>query len=340
MKEIILEAASGRSRIIVGHGLPPIDSFCEGKKPVVVTSERIYQIYQQRLSSFDCVVLPEGEVAKSVDGLTSLYHEFCKRKLERGSYIVSFGGGVISDVTGFAAATYLRGVKFGAVATTLLSQVDASIGGKNGINFEGYKNLIGTIRQAEFCLCDTSYLSTLPARELYCGFAEIIKHAAIVNAELFAYLEAQSTNALALVPECITKIVCDSIAIKADIVRRDEAEQNERRLLNFGHTFGHGIEALYHLPHGECVALGMVVAAKLSHKKGLLNAADLSRLVALIERYNLPSAYPFSLRDVMKMIELDKKRVDDGIMMILLERIGVSRIEKISLDDIKKAVDH
>jgi 3-dehydroquinate synthase len=336
MKEIILTAGSGTTHILVGNNLSSIESYCRGNKPVVITTQKLAELYSAKLSGLDLLFVPEGEEAKSLEIAATLYHEFCARKLERGSFVVSFGGGVISDISGYVASTYLRGIKFGAVPTTLLAQVDASVGGKNGVNFEGYKNLIGTIRQAEFCLCDTSYLTTLPKQELSCGFAEIIKHGAINNSALFKYLEQERDSALALDSLCINHIVYESIKVKADIVQSDETEQGQRRLLNFGHTLGHGLEAYYHLPHGESVAIGMVLAAEISVRRGLLSPANLKRLTTLIERYNLPTTYPFKLDAIMEKIERDKKRVGDGILMVLLEGIGAARVEVVSLKEIKE----
>lgn len=338
MREIALEAASGKSRILVGHDVPAFDTLCSGQKPVVVTTAALADIYKARLAGHDVVTVPDGEGAKSIETLAALYREFCARKLEKDAFIVSFGGGVMSDLTGFAASTYARGLHFGAVASTLLAQVDASVGGKNGINFGGFKNLIGNIRQAEFCLCDTSLLQTLPKRELYCGFAEVIKHAAIDNATLFDLLERERDKALGLDPKIIDDVVFESVAVKARIVQGDETEQGERRRLNFGHTLGHAIEAKYKLAHGEAVAVGMVLAGKISVKRGLLKDSELARLTKLIEQYHLPTSCEFKLDDLMEGIERDKKRQGDGIRMVLLEGIGKSRVEKVTFHEIREAL--
>ena len=338
MKEMQLNAKSGSSRIVVGHDLPALDTFCGGKTPIVITTAALADIYRERLAGHDVITVPDGEQAKCVEVLADLWRQFCERKLERSAYVVSFGGGVLSDLVGFAAATYLRGLHFGAVASTLLAQVDASVGGKNGIDFSGFKNLVGTIRQPEFCLCDTSLLKTLPKKELYCGFAEVIKHAAIESADLFAKLERDCDKALALDPKTLDDIVFDSVDIKRRIVQGDETEQGERRKLNFGHTLGHAIEARYGLAHGEAVAVGMMLAGRISVKRGLLKDAELERLKDLIEQYHLPTACDFKLDEIMEGIERDKKRSGDGILMVLLEGIGKSRVEKVTFKEIREVL--
>ncbi len=191
-------------------------------------------------------------------------------EIDRTAFIVGIGGGIVCDITGFVASTYLRGVRFGFAATTLLAQVDASAGGKNGVNFSGYKNMVGMFNQPEFVICDPEVLQTLSERDRGCGLAEIVKHAAIADDGLFCYLEENVGEVLALSPPTVRRMVYDSVVIKSEIVNRDEKETGERRKLNFGHTFGHAVEKITGAPHGEAVSIGMMVAARLSARRGYL----------------------------------------------------------------------
>jgi len=243
---------------------------------------------------------------------------------------------VVCDVTGFVASTYLRGLRFGYVATTLLAQVDASVGGKNGVNLEGYKNLVGCFNQPEFVLCDLRFLDTLPEAEVANGLAEIVKHALIADAGLFAYLEERVEEALALDPETIEQLVGDSVAIKAGVVARDERESDERRKLNFGHTFGHAIEKVAGLSHGEAVSVGMAIACRLSVKRGRLSAAGYERVIGLLRRLRLPVAAAAEPGRVIDALRRDKKRKADRIHFVLLDEIGRAAVEEIEVRELEK----
>jgi 3-dehydroquinate synthase len=253
---------------------------------------------------------------------------------DRGSFIVGIGGGIVCDVAGFVASTYMRGVRFGFVSTTLLSQVDASVGGKNGVNFGGYKNIVGVFSQPEFVICDPNLLSTLPAREFQCGFAEVVKHGAIADEDLFVYLEQNWSRALEHDPQVIEKVVYDSAIIKSTVVNRDATEQGERRKLNFGHTLGHGIEKVLQVPHGEAVSAGMVLASQLSVKKGYLQAEDATRLSNLLDKFRLPVRLEFNRQQVFEAIGKDKKREGDSLKFVLLKRIGEAVVNEISVQEI------
>jgi 3-dehydroquinate synthase len=225
-------------------------------------------------------------------------------------------------VAGFAASVYMRGLRFGFVSTTLLSQVDASVGGKNGVNFMGYKNMIGVFGQPEFVICDTTMLTTLDRREYNAGFAEIIKAAAIRDSKLFGFLEEKSAEALDQVSDVLERMIFDSVMIKAAVVEADERETGERKILNFGHTFAHGLEHLTGMLHGEAVSLGMVYATKLSVKTGYLASGEADRILRLLERYNLPITTETDMGQLLQAMKKDKKREGDSIHLVLLNRIG------------------
>jgi 3-dehydroquinate synthase len=250
------------------------------------------------------------------------------------------GGGIVCDIAGFVASTFLRGVRFGFVATTLLAQVDASVGGKNGVNFQGYKNMVGLFHQPEFVICDPELLKTLPQKEISCGLAEIVKHGAIADADMFAYLEQHAEDILALDRQAIQNLVIASVRIKSAMVKRDETEKGERRLLNFGHTFGHAIEKITGIKvagisHGEAVSRGMAIAAALSVKKDLLTADEDKRLRALLNTLKLPTYFGLETKAVVNAIGKDKKREGNWIHFILLNGIGSAIVDKISLEELE-----
>jgi 3-dehydroquinate synthase len=233
----------------------------------------------------------------------------------------------------------MRGLRFGFVASTLLAQVDASVGGKNGVNFKGYKNMVGTFNQPDFVICDPHLLRTLPKRELLQGFAEIVKHGAIGDADLFTTLEKKGEQAKALDRHVIEKIVYNSVVLKADIVNRDEKEKGERRKLNFGHTFGHAIEKVTGLPHGEAVSLGMLVATGLSHKRGLLSGEEGERIRALIIQLGLPHKLQGDGDRIVQALRRDKKKEDEEIHFVLLQQIGNAIVEKVALEELETVIE-
>jgi 3-dehydroquinate synthase len=249
------------------------------------------------------------------------------------------GGGIVCDLAGYIAATYLRGISFGFISTTLLSQVDASIGGKNGVNYEGYKNMVGVVRQPDFVICDPEMLSTLPREEFTMGFAEIIKYGAIVNVDLFDLLEKEYRKALDGEEKIMERIISICVEEKCRIVELDEKESGDRKKLNFGHTFAHAFEKNTGIAHGAAVGIGMVLAAGISEKLGLLSQQDVDRLRKLIKKFQLPVDYPQGFDDVFDVMKRDKKRDGDAIGLILLDRIGEAVIRNIELTTLKNWID-
>ena len=245
---------------------------------MIVTDGSVRSLYGDLFPPWEVIEIGIGERSKTLATVERIYEAFLQYEIDRSSFVVAIGGGLVCDVAGYAASTYLRGLRFGFVPTTLLAQVDASVGGKNGVNFKGYKNLVGTFTQPLFVLCDFALLKTLPEPELKNGFAEAIKTAAIGDAHLFSFLETAWKGALSLEPDVIERIVYDCLTVKSRIVSFDEREKGERRKLNFGHTVGHALEKVNHLRHGEAVSLGMVAAAKLSARRGFLTEDDVERL--------------------------------------------------------------
>jgi len=232
----------------------------------------------------------------------------------------------------------MRGISFGLVPTTLLAQVDAGVGGKNGVNFSGYKNMIGTFNQPGFVLCDPHFLKTLPSKEISCGLAEIVKAAAMDDRDLFSFLEGNVQPALQLDPQVMETLVYRSLSIKAGIVTRDEREKGERRKLNFGHTLGHALEKVTGLSHGEAISLGMVLAAELSVKKGCLSESEADRLKALLQRFGLPVRLSFSVDKITAALRMDKKRHGKTIHFVFLQGIGSCSVEEIGLGELERLV--
>ena len=281
-----------------------------------------------------------GEVIKNLDTVRKICQRLMDMEADRSSFIVGIGGGVVCDIAGFVASIYLRGVRFGFVSTTLLSQVDASVGGKNGVNLGGYKNMMGVFSQPEFVICDMDLLKTLPERELSSGLAEIVKHAAIGDPKLFSYLEENYEKALKLDPQVIEKLVSDSIDIKSSIVNWDEKEKGARRKLNFGHTFGHAIEKTTGVSHGEAVSAGMVIASVLSRKREYLSREGAKKIEDLLKELKLPTRLPFDCGSVLDALRKDKKRNGNSINFVLLRSIGHAVVEKISIKELETAISN
>jgi len=306
-----------------------------GQRLVVVTNETVAPLHGSRLrarlegQSVTWIELPDGERHKTLATAESILTRMLEARLDRGSTLIAFGGGVVGDIAGFAAAIYQRGIDFIQVPTTLLSQVDSSVGGKTGVNHPLGKNMIGAFHQPRAVIIDTDTLKTLPARELRAGLAEIIKYGLIEDADFFAWLERHIEELLALEPEPIAEAIYRSCACKAEVVAADERESGRRALLNLGHTFGHAIETgmgYGQWLHGEAVGTGMAMAARMSERMGWLSRAELERAEALIARAGLELTPPAELtaerfRDLMA---IDKKVMDGRLRLVLLRAIGAA----------------
>jgi 3-dehydroquinate synthase len=274
------------------------------------------------------ITLPAGETAKSLKVLESCYDQLAAHRLERKSFIVALGGGVVGDLAGFVAATYLRGLAFVQVPTTLLAQVDSSVGGKVGLNLKAGKNLVGAFHQPRLVLCDLATLASLPRREYRAGLAEVIKYGIIYDARLFERLERDLPKLLRRDPRTLASVVARCCEIKAEVVRQDETESGLRAILNFGHTLGHALETTSHYGkylHGEAIAIGQVVAAKLSVQVLGLPPREVERIERLFRRAGLPTQLNLSAADKQKILpamKLDKKVSAGEIKFVLARRIG------------------
>ena len=319
------------SIVLIGARLSQLKKYVCGDKQVIITDTNIARLYQKDFPTGNIITLGVGEERKNLDTVKYIYQQLMDFETDRSTFIVGIGGGVVCDIAGFAASTFMRGLRYGFVATSLLSQVDASVGGKNGVNFAGYKNMIGVFNQPEFVICDPDLLNTLPPREILSGLAEVVKHAAIADDRLFEFLEDNFEKALQLDPAVIERLVYDSAVIKSTIVNQDEREQGERRKLNFGHTLGHAIEKMTAFSHGEAICVGMAIAADLSVKCNLLSTSDNKRMHNLLSNFKLPIQLKFDRKMLMGGIRRDKKRAGDMIHFILLNGIGEAVVEKFSI---------
>ncbi|MBC53127.1 MAG: 3-dehydroquinate synthase [Gammaproteobacteria bacterium] len=345
MLKLDVELGERSYPILIGPGLLAqsgiLRPYIKGSRVLVVTNDVVAPLYLENLLAslqqdsslqVDTLVLPDGEHCKTLATLQLIYDELLRQRHERSTTLIALGGGVTGDITGFAAATYQRGVNFIQVPTTLLSQVDSSVGGKTGVNHPLGKNMIGAFYQPQCVLADIDVLSTLPVRELQAGLAEVIKYALLGNHEFLVWLEQHIEALLAGDTALLTQAVKICCEEKARIVAADEREGGKRALLNLGHTFGHAIEAAMgygNWLHGEAVAAGMVMAADLSHRLGWINADEAARARALIARAGLPVCPPpgISAEQFMSLMSVDKKVQSGKVRFILLRRLGDAVIE-------------
>lgn len=304
-----------------------------GKQVCVVTNETIAPLYldtlKQVLAGFDVesVILPDGESYKTIEVWASIFDKLLSARHNRTTTLIALGGGVVGDMTGFAAACYQRGVNFIQIPTTLLSMVDSSVGGKTGVNHPLGKNMIGAFYQPQCVLADTSLLASLPPRELSAGIAEVVKYGLISDYDFFVWLENNIAELMSGNKEALAYAVKRSCENKADVVAQDEREGGLRAILNLGHTFGHAIETAQgygNWLHGEAVAAGMVMAADLSWRRGAISEDDLARVIKLLEQANLPTRAPADMSpEVFKsLMGVDKKVLDGRLRLVLLESMG------------------
>ncbi len=310
------------------------DKWIQGKDCLIVTNETVAPLYLDVMKSniddktIEVITIKDGEHYKTIDTWSKIIDKLTAMRANRDTTIIALGGGVLGDIAGFAAATFMRGLPFIQVPTTLLAQVDSSVGGKTGVNHKEGKNLIGSFYQPAMVISDIDVLSTLPDREYKCGLAEIIKYGAIYDVDFFAWLESNMSELLNRVPKKLIYAISRSCQIKANIVGEDEFEIGKRAILNFGHTFGHALENIMgygELLHGEAVAIGMIIASKLSP----INSLERNRLISLIKSANLP--HKIELNDENQMLDVmrtDKKVKNKKLRFVLLRSLGEAFVEE------------
>jgi 3-dehydroquinate synthase len=340
LKLLEVKAESMLSRIIIGEKLENLVNYIGDRKCIIITDTNVSKLYRKNFPlGIPVIEIGLGEKNKTIQTLETIFDSFIWNEVDRSTLVVAIGGGIVCDVAGFAASVFMRGIPVGFVSTTLLSQVDASVGGKNGVNFSGFKNMIGVFNQPEFVICDIDMLRTLDIREYRAGFSEIIKSGAIKNPGLFYFCEENVQDALNLNPDIIEEMVCESVFVKAKVVEVDEKEKGERRLLNFGHTFAHAIEKMTGILHGEAVSIGMVIAAKISEKMEMISEYDTNRLIKVLQAYGLPVVPNIDLVELFSAMRKDKKREGDSIHLVLLESIGKAVTRKMTYDQLEQIVN-
>lgn len=339
MKAMEIGTAVGDCRIVFDGALEDAERLRPSGTGAIVTDTTVRRLFGHRFPDLPVIEIEPGEVSKDLRTVEHVHKEFLGLELDRSSFVTGIGGGVVCDLTGFAASTYMRGIRFGFVPSTLLAQADAALGGKNGVNVGGMKNIAGLFRQPEYVLIDLSLLETLPATERLCGLTEIVKHALIASADLFAFLVREGASLLSLERRVVARALEESIRIKSGFVQADTLESGERRKLNFGHTLGHALEKAVGLRHGEAVSIGMVAAARISAARGMLNGGSAERISGLLERAGLPTELPIAPGKLFEAMKRDKKRQGDVLHFVLLSAIGRAEIVRMTIDEMEGHVD-
>ena len=305
-------------------------------RTVVITDANIDRLYPNLVRRFEHIIVGQGEVCKSLQTVERVYRELMAMGADRSTFILGIGGGIVTDIAGYVAATYMRGVEFGFVSTTLLGQVDASIGGKNGVNVADYKNMVGTFRHPRFVIADVEMLRTLPKRELRAGMAEVVKSAIIADVELFERLE-RCGEAIYDSMEDMQEAMLGAVAVKAHIVKEDEREGGIRRLLNLGHTLGHAIEKCTHeVNHGEAVAIGMSLVAHAAVRRGDLCEDVAERIDRALMQLGLKLEMPVTMTEMLREVKYDKKKKNNTIRLIVPKRIGECAVVEMSFEELEQ----
>jgi len=313
---------------------PFIEEKLQKDKTVFITDENLYAAHPEKFSGWKTIVIKAGEQFKNQRTVDSVIEQLINLHADRQTFILGIGGGVVTDIAGFVASIYMRGVKFAFAPTSILAMVDASIGGKNGIDVGVYKNLVGVIRHPEFLLYDYSFLETLPDAEWVNGFAEIIKHACIKDHEMFHFLQQHSLAKFQSSLKETASIIRKNVDIKYNIVANDELETGDRKLLNFGHTIGHAIENTSKLPHGHAISIGMLAACKISEAINDFDKEQTEKVKELLIQYELPVTFDSNKEKTWEILLHDKKKSGSNMSFIVLNKIGSASVKSIPLDQL------
>ena len=336
MKKLTYKFSNSSVDYYLTGGVSHLKEIVDKNNTIIITDENVYNAHTKRFKNWNCIVLRPGEEYKVQSTVDEVIDQLIEMEADRKTTLVGVGGGVITDITGYVASVYMRGISFGFIPTSLLAMVDASIGGKNGIDVGLYKNMVGIIRQPKFILHDMVFLNTLPQNEWENGFAEIIKHAAIKDAVMFRELEKSSLKKYQGRQKSICELVQRNTMIKTKVVQKDEFEKGERRLLNFGHTLGHALENQYELSHGQAISIGMTYASVISEK--IIGFKEANRVTALLLRYDLPTFADFDKQKVFDVLKMDKKRERKEMNYVMLEKIGKGVVRSVQLDELEQII--
>jgi len=338
MKTLSISGKTGNSIIAIGDQLENCNRYMPDAHTVVITDTIVRNLYENKFPNADIIEIGTGEPIKTLQTIHEIYEQMIRFETDRESFVLAIGGGIVCDIAGFSASTYMRGINFGFVASTLLAQVDASIGGKNGVNVAGYKNMAGVFKQPSFAICDLAMLQTLAPDDYRCGLAEIVKHAIIFDIKLFEFIEQNISGIENKNPVILEKLIYDSVMIKSTIVQEDETEKGVRKKLNLGHTFGHAIEKLTKINHGQAVSIGIVMASTLAGQLGMIKQYDVERITDLLTKLQLPVSLDLNKDLIFQTMKKDKKRQQDHILLILPQSIGNVFIEKMSWNELYRMI--
>ena len=324
------------SRVYLGHTKELLQQLLPEKRVIVISDSNIDRTHHDLIAPYEHILIGQGEQAKSLVTLDEIYRKLIELGADRSTFILGIGGGIVTDIAGFVGATYMRGVEFGFVTTTLLGSVDASVGGKNGVNIGGFKNMVGTFSQPRFVICDVALLHSLSTREFRAGLAEVIKTAILGDKELFELLEKRTFDELRQNEEVLNEVITRSVKVKASVVAEDERERGRRRILNLGHTIAHAIEkSSKKMNHGEAVAVGLLHITRYALKESVISKAHAKRISALIERYGFDTELPTERKQLLKAIEADKKRNGNALHIILPTARGAVEDRLISFGELE-----
>jgi 3-dehydroquinate synthase len=334
LEKIEIITPGHRSEIFIGGKWESVSALIPENGTVIITDDNVKQLYGTRFPKVPVFSLLPGENSKKLEVIEDMAGKLLAEGTDRAGFILAIGGGVVCDFAGFLASIYMRGIRCGYVSTTLLSQVDASTGGKTGVNLGKVKNMIGIIRQPEFVICDPVMLRTLSEEEYLSGLAELIKTAVIGDKELFEIIESHSDDILSRDSELLALLVARSVRFKGSVVTEDEKEMGQRRILNFGHTYGHAIELQKNVKHGFAVAAGMEIATVFSFEKGYIGSEEKDRIINLLRRFNLIGKLELTDDQMKDLVVHDKKKSGHDIYFIFTHGIGFAQAQKVSVGEV------
>ncbi len=334
MEKITINTPGFISEILVGEKWESVTGLLPQKGTVIITDHNVSRLYGSKFPKVPVFSIAPGEGSKKLEVIENLAEKLLEAGIDRAGFVLAVGGGVVCDVAGFLSSIYMRGIRCGYVSSTLLSQVDASTGGKNGVNLGSTKNMLGNIRQPEFVICDPAMLLTLPEQEYLSGLAELIKTAVIGDKELFELIERSFEEIMSRNCDLLTRLVARSVTFKGFVVSKDEKETGLRRILNFGHTFGHAVEMQKGVKHGFAVASGMVLATDFSFERGYISLEEKERITDLLKRFKLIEKTDLTDEQIEKLILHDKKKTGTGIHFVFTDGIGKAKVEIVPVMEI------
>lgn len=337
--QFTIQTKDKRCDIHVGEVENLLGSLLPDKRCIYITDDNVFRIYHDFFRDRETIVIQNGEASKNLNTVHEVYRHLIEIAADRKCFIVGMGGGVVTDLSGFVASTFMRGVDFGFISTTLLGQIDAVIGGKNGVNVDYYKNMAGTFSQPEFVINDPVFLQTLPEAEFINGSAELIKHYMVADAIGFEWFKQNFVLFTGKDPGFLKKLIFHHNRLKANIVEADERENGIRKILNFGHTLGHAIERVTHEPHGFAISRGMVLEARISQILGITSDQTVAEVKEILQECRLPIHLEGPIEPIVESLRTDKKKAGQNIDFICLESVGKAGIRQISFEELEKLIE-